>query len=120
MVEPVLDVETRSVRVMAQLDNPGLKFRPGMSADVAAVVRRRDNALTVPSEAVFASGSDAFVFVVKADSSVTRQALELGTRLPNAVEVIAGLEVNSVVVKAGHQKLFEGAKVMPMQNREAP
>ena len=120
VVEPVLDVETRSVRVMAQLDNPGLKFRPGMSADVAAVLRRRDNALTVPSEAVFASGSDAFVFVVKADSSVTRQALELGTRLPDAVEVIAGLEANAVVVKAGHQKLFEGAKVIPTQTRETP
>ena len=120
VVEPILEVETRSARVMAQLDNPGFKFRPGMSADVAAVLERRDNALTVPSEAVFVSGSDAFVFVVKADSSVTRQALELGTRLPDAVEVIAGLEANAVVVKAGHQKLFEGAKVMPMQNLETP
>ncbi len=120
VVEPILEVETRSARAMAQLDNPGLKFRPGMSADVTALLGRRDNALTVPSEAVFVSGSDAFVFVVKADSSVTRQVLKLGTRLPDAVEVVAGLEANAVVVRAGHQKLFEGAKVMPMQNRETP
>jgi len=120
VVEPILDVETRSVQVMVRLDNPGLKFRPGMSADVSAVLSQRDNALTVPSEAVFVSGSDAFVFVVQADSSVTRQALELGTRLPDAVEVLAGLEANAVVVRAGHQKLFEGAKVMPMQSQETP
>ena len=38
VVEPALDEKTRSVRVMARLDNPNHKFRPGMSADVSAVL----------------------------------------------------------------------------------
>ena len=89
-----------------------------MSADVSAVLRVQNNALTVPSEAVFASGSDVFVFVVKEDSTVSRKALILGTRLSDVVEVISGLEPNAVVVRAGHQKLYEGAKVMAVQSQE--
>ncbi|MFT5366275.1 MAG: membrane fusion protein (multidrug efflux system) [Candidatus Latescibacterota bacterium] len=119
VVEPALDEKTRSVRVMVRLDNPGEKFRPGMSADVSAVLSERAEALTVPNEAVFVSGSDAFVFVVKADSTVTRRALVLGTRMADVVEVTSGLLPHEVVVKAGHQKLYETAKVMPVQSQEA-
>jgi len=119
VVEPILDEKTRSARVMARLENPGGKFRPGMSADVSAVLSERESALTVPNEAVFVSGSDAYVFVVKPDSVVTRRALTLGTRLADVVEVTSGLSPKEVVVRAGHQKLYEGAKVMPVQSQEA-
>jgi hypothetical protein len=48
---------------------------------------------------------------------VTRSALTLGTRLPDAVEVVKGLEPGMTVVRTGHQKLFEGAKVVPVASR---
>jgi membrane fusion protein (multidrug efflux system) len=113
-IEPVLDPETRNARIVARVPNPARKFRPGMSADVSAVLSERSNAITVPNEAVFASGNQSFVFVVKPDSTATRVPITLGTRLTDVVEVVQGLEPGSEVVKAGHQKLYEGAKVMPM------
>jgi membrane fusion protein (multidrug efflux system) len=113
-IEPVLDPETRNARIVARVPNPARKFRPGMSADVSAVLSERPNAITVPNEAVFASGNQSFVFVVKPDSTATRVPITLGTRLTDVVEVVQGLEPGSEVVKAGHQKLYEGAKVMPM------
>jgi hypothetical protein len=45
--------------------------------------------------------------------------LTLGTRMADVVEVMSGLSANEVVVRAGHQKLYEGAKVMPVQSQEA-
>ncbi len=119
VVDPVLDPATRSARIVARLRNPGGKFRPGMSANVSALLGQRANALTIPSEAVFAEGDQSYVYVVKADSTVTRSALTLGTRLPDAVEVVKGLEPGMRVVRAGHQKLFEGAKVVPITSRPA-
>jgi len=119
VVDPVLDEATRSARVMARLRNPGGKFRPGMSANVSAVLSQRANAITIPDEAVFAEGDQSFVYVVKADSTVTRSALTLGTRLAGAVEVTKGLLPGMRVVRAGHQKLFEGAKVNPIASQEA-
>ena len=119
VIEPALDLETRSARVIARVKNPGGKFRPGMSANIIAILSQRQNALTIPSEAVFAQGDDFFAYVVKDDSTVTRTALTLGIRLPGTVEVLKGLDENMQVVRAGHQKLYEGAKVFPVSSREA-
>jgi membrane fusion protein, multidrug efflux system len=112
-VEPVLDPVTRSARVVARVANPGRKFRPGMSANVSAELGRRPGAVTIPSEAVFASGNQSFVFIVKADSTVTRVPVTLGTHYSDVVEIREGLTTGTVVVRAGHQKLFEGAHVFP-------
>jgi len=117
VVDPVLDPTTRTARIVARLRNPGGKFRPGMSANVSAVLGQRAKALTIPSEAIFAEGDQSYAYVVKADSTVTRSALTLGTRTPDAVEVVKGLEPGQRVVRAGHQKLFEGAKVIPVASR---
>jgi len=117
VIEPVLDPTTRSARVVARVANPERKFRPGMSADISAVLSERANALIIPNEAVFASGNQSFVFIVKPDSTAARVALTLGTRLADVVEVVRGLEPGMQVVRAGHQKLFDGAKVMPITSQ---
>jgi membrane fusion protein (multidrug efflux system) len=114
-VEPVLEAATRSGRVVARLSNPEGMLRPGMSAAVFATLAVREGATTIPSEAVFAAGDQSFVFVVKPDSTVVRTAVRLGTRTASAVEVIGGLEPGTPVVRAGHQKLFDGAKVMAIR-----
>jgi membrane fusion protein (multidrug efflux system) len=118
VVEPILDAATRSARVVARVRNPERKFRPGMSANVAAVLSQRENAVTVPSEAVFIDGAQPYVFIVADDSTVSRRALVLGTRLPDVVEVTNGLSVGEQIVRAGHQKLFDGAKVAPAADEQ--
>jgi membrane fusion protein (multidrug efflux system) len=115
VIEPVLDPRTRNASIVARVQNPEGLFRPGMSADVTAILAQRDRALTIPSEAVFAEGNQILVYVVREDSTVARTLLTLGTRLPDVVEVLGGLEEGARVVRAGHQKLFEGAKVMPVE-----
>jgi len=120
VIEPVLDPGTRSARVIARVSNPGRKFRPGMSANVSAVLSERPNAVTIPNEAVFASGNQSFVFVVKPDSTAARVPITLGTRLPDVVEVVRGLESGEEIVRAGHQKLFDGARVMPIAAQGSP
>lgn len=114
VIEPLVDQATRRMKVIAAIDNPGGKFRPGMSANVTVVLGERPNALVIPSEAVFVEGDQALVFVIQADSTVARTPVELGTRLRENVEVLNGLAAGTMVVRAGHQKLFPGAKVMPI------
>jgi membrane fusion protein, multidrug efflux system len=114
VVEPVLDADSRSARILARVRNPGRKMRPGMSANIVTVLSERPNALTVPSEAIFVDGNQSYVFAIKPDSTVTRVPVQLGTRMSARVEVTSGLERDMRVVRAGHQKLFEGARVMPI------
>jgi membrane fusion protein (multidrug efflux system) len=118
VIEPVIDAATRSARVIARVPNPERRFRPGMSANVTAILSERPNALTIPNEAVFGSGDQSFVFIVKPDSTVARVPLTLGTRMADAVEVVEGLKQGMTVVRAGHQKLFDGGKVLPLPHQE--
>lgn len=118
VVEPVVDPATRSVKIIARVSNSSRRFRPGMSANVWAVLSERKNALMIPDEAVFAEGDQNLVYLVKPDSTVTRTIVTLGTRLKDAVEVLKGLEPGAKIVRAGHQKLFEGAKVIPVPHQE--
>lgn len=119
VIEPILDSATRSARIIARVENPGRKFRAGMSANVSVILSERSQALTIPNESVFASGNETFVFVVQPDSIVARVSIKLGTRSAEVVEVLQGLEPGMKVVRAGHQKLFEGAKVMPVSSQGA-
>jgi membrane fusion protein (multidrug efflux system) len=119
-IEPVINPDTRNVRVVARVPNPGRRFLPGMSANIAAVLGVRPNAITIPSEAIFATGNMSFVFLVKPDSTVAQTAVELGTRMADLVEVISGLESGARVVRAGHQKLYNGARVMATATHQGP
>ena len=114
VVDPVVDAGTRTLRLVARIPNPGYRLRPGMSADVSVTLAERAQALSVPDEAVFAEGNQSFVYVVKPDSTVARAAVALGSRDSMQVEVVSGLAAGARVIRAGHHKLYEGAKVMPV------
>jgi membrane fusion protein (multidrug efflux system) len=114
VVNPILDPASRTVQVVAEVPNRDRRLRPGMSADVSATLEQRSGALTVPDEAVFAQGDQSYVYVVKADSTVVRSAVGLGTRDSERVEIVQGLKAGDRVVTAGYQKLFDGAKVVPV------
>jgi membrane fusion protein, multidrug efflux system len=114
VIEPQLDPVTRNIGIVARVDNADELLRPGMSATVTAVMQERAQALTVPSGAVFVEGGQAFVYVIKPDSVVTRTPVILGTRLAGIVEVTSGVSDGQQVVRAGHQKLYDGAKVAPV------
>ena len=116
MVDPVLDPETRSATVIARVPNPDNSLRPGMSADISVDLATHPDAVTVPSEAIFSEGNDNLVYAVGPDSSVVRTVVKTGIRLPAAVQILEGLTPGMTVVTAGHQKLYPGAKVMPVNS----
>jgi len=114
VISPVLDRASRSASIVALVDNPDRRLRPGMSAEVTVVLAQRPGALTVPAEAVFFQGQQAFVYRIDEEQAVEMAPVSLGSRGARVVEVTGGLEAGQQVVRAGHQKLFPGAKVMPI------
>ncbi len=114
VVEPIVDTETRTVHVVAEIPNPSGHLRSGMSANVAVTLAMRPNALVVPDEAIFAEGAQTFVYVVGDSGTVAKTAVSVGSRDDSRAEIVSGLSAGQKVVSAGHQKLYDGAKVMPM------
>ncbi len=109
-VDPLIDANGRSVGIRGCIDNRQRQLRPGMFARVNTVFGVREQALTVPEEAIVPQGGRAFVVKIvpgdKPDTLVAqRVAVKTGVRQPGKVEITEGLEAGDTVVTAGHQRL---------------
>jgi membrane fusion protein (multidrug efflux system) len=114
VVDPIVDPDTRTVHLLAELPNPGWVLKPGLSADVSVTLAERKRALIIPDEAVFAEGNANYVYVVQPDTTVMRAAVQLGSRDSSRVEILSGLSPGQMVVRTGHQKLYPGAHIMTL------
>lgn len=99
-LQPVLDAATRTLRVRLELANPDHALRPEMHADVEFEGPRRER-LVVPQSAVLAAGRASFVFRALGDGRFRPQAIEVGSRIGDEVEVLAGLAEDDTIVRAG-------------------
>ena len=100
---------SRAFRVRAVLPNPELELPAGMFMHVSVVLEERP-AVLIPEQAVLAEGGRTYAFVV-ADGRAERREIRLGQREAGTVEVLDGLAAYELVVRAGLQRLRDGAMV---------
>lgn len=109
-IDPLVDANGRSVGVRGCIDNRQQQLRPGMFARVSAVFGERNNAITVPEEAIVPQGGRQFVLRLvpgpDANTLVTQRVeVKVGVRRPGKVEILTGLNQGDRVVTAGQQRL---------------
>lgn len=98
-IYPSLDPETRTARVRITLANPGLRLKEGMFANVT-VQGTGGATLTVPSEAVIATG-DRTVVITRRDGAFIPVEVRTGRVANGFTEILEGLEVGENVVLSG-------------------
>lgn len=124
-VDPLVDAETRNVRIQATMPNRGEKLRPGMFVNVAVALPARRQVLAIPATAVLHAPYGDSVFVVADDNAarggkaVRQQFVRLGERRGDFVAVADGLSKGETVVSTGVFKLRNGQAVV-VDNRLAP
>ena len=109
-IDPVIDPDTRSVVVRAQLPNPDRRLRPGMLLNVAIETAPRA-ALSVPELAVIGEGDRRFVYLLDAQGKAKRTDVRTGARMAGRIEIVSGLRAGQKVVTEGVIKLTDGMKV---------
>ena len=109
-LSPTLDPISRSADVEIVIDNADQLLRPGMFAKVSLIVRRSDDALLAPRQAVLSQGKTAAVFVVK-EGKAHRQEVALGLQSGDEVEILGQLDDETTIVVAGHHDLKDKAAV---------
>jgi membrane fusion protein, multidrug efflux system len=119
-IDPVVDPNSRSVKLRAQVANPDHRLRPGQFARVRLQSRGDRQALLVPEQALMQSGEERFVYTV-VDGKAKRTVVRTGTRVPGKVEVTAGLAAGDVVITAGQAKpmMADGMPVMVLPGADA-
>jgi len=116
-VEPLVDLDTRSLTVRAQSPNPDGILVPGAFADVEIVVRRIEDALAVPTRAVIPELGGKKVFVVEGGQAQPR-SVETGLRTAELVEVTEGLQPNDRVIVTAIQRMRTGLPVEIQQEEK--
>jgi membrane fusion protein (multidrug efflux system) len=123
-VSPLVDAETRQVKVRATVPNPGQKLRPGMFVNVEVGLPARQKVLAIPATAVLYAPYGDSVFIVEdaanREGKVLRQQfVRLGLKRGDFVAVTSGLREGQTVVSTGAFKLRNGQPVV-VDNTLAP
>ena len=100
LISPVLEEATRTAQVRLEFENQDLALKPEMYADVA-IESDLGERLALPESAVLASGTRYIVFVAQGEGYFEPREVRLGVRLPDIVEVLAGLSEGDRVVTSG-------------------
>jgi len=109
-VAPVFDAATRTAVMEIEVPNPGYRLKPGMYARVSLTADRRDNALTVPRNAIVDIEGKHGVYVVDGQT-VRFKEVRTGLQDPERVEVLNGLDEGQKVVTVGALALRDGDKI---------
>jgi multidrug efflux pump subunit AcrA (membrane-fusion protein) len=109
-VSPVVDISTRTKKVILAFDQADARINPGMFARLRLSTRTYQNVVTVPSGAITEIRGQQGVYVHERD--VVRFAeVETGVTVDGETEIRRGVEEGERVVIQGQQFLSDGARV---------
>lgn len=115
VIDPQVDMSTRSVQVRARIPNPQQRLRPGMFAQVLLTFGQEDRAFLIPEEAVMPKQDRTYVYVTQ-DGTAQQREVTLGTRTRGFVQVLDGLTDQDTVVRLGHHKLQNGDPILTLSS----
>jgi cobalt-zinc-cadmium efflux system membrane fusion protein len=95
-ISPMLDRDTRSARVVAEIANDSGAWRPGSFVTGAVAVEQVPVALAVPATAIQTMGAEQVVFV-RTGEGFARRRLTPGRSDNRNVEAVAGLKPGEVI-----------------------
>jgi len=106
----VVNEETRTMTVRAEVENKEHRLKPGMFADVAILLNGGCRMLVVPEAAILDDGREKIVFVEENDGCYRRRKIETGDLDGDCRQVLSGVEAGEKVVVKGNYQLYSKLK----------
>ncbi len=110
-----IDPTTGTIKLKSVFENKDNKLWPGQFVNVRLQIDVLHNAVTVPSIAVQRSANGLFVYLLKPDSTVAVQPVEIGQDDGQYVVITKNLDEGAQVVTNGQSRLQNGTKVSVTQ-----
>ena len=124
-IDPVLNSSTRTVEVRTTLQNKDGIFKPGMfiEGQVSVVTGTKSETITIPSSAVLWTGERSVVYRKPnpLEPVFEMQEVQLGTKIGDRYEVVAGLSNGDEIVTNGTFTIDAAAQLQgkkSMMNQE--
>lgn len=109
--DPLVDPQTGTFGVRAELANPNQKLLPGQFTRVKLLLDVRERSIVVPRKALSIEKGGAFIYVIRRDDTAEKRFVQTGPEIGNKVVVERGLGENERVVIEGYHKLVPGVSV---------
>jgi multidrug efflux system membrane fusion protein len=110
-VENAIDPATNTLSVKAQFPNTDEFLWPSQFVNVVMTLRVDPDATVIPTVAVQMNQEGAYVWVVKADSTVEMRPITVTRQLGQAMVVEGALKAGEKIVTEGQLRLESGTKV---------
>lgn len=112
-VAAAVDSISRTVAVRARLSTVRRALRIGEAVVGRITIGTRDDAVTVPVEALVPDGEALRVFVIDRSGRAQARRVTVGGRTERVAEITSGLAPGECVVTDGAYGLVDGARVLP-------
>ena len=89
--------KNQSLIVRLKLENPSLKYRPGMRVKISFPTPAHANALLVPQQALVEEEGKYFLFTIE-NGLTQKRSVDVGIMKDDVVEIMSGVEENQSVV----------------------
>jgi len=109
-IDNQVDTTTGTVKLRASFDNKDNALFPNQFVNAKLLVETQHNVVLVPTPAIQRNSQQAFVYVIKSDSTAAVQNITTGTTDGNITSV-QGIPAGTVVAINGFDKLQDGVKV---------
>lgn len=109
-VDPVLDATTRTLRVVATVDNPELMLRPGMFVRTEIVKDAHADVVVVPKQLVVKRQNRDVVFVEEGARAQMRE-VETGLESRDSIEIVSGVEAGDRLITSNYETLRPRTRV---------
>ena len=110
-IDNAIDQATGTIRLKAEFANADDRLWPGQFVNARLLADTLRGAVAVPSIAVQHGPAGLFVYVVKPDSTVAMQTVELRQDDGTTAVIASGLDEGAQVVTSGQSRLQAGARV---------
>jgi RND family efflux transporter MFP subunit len=105
--------DTRTMHTEVDVPNTDGALVPGLYAEATLSLEQKQNALSVPLQAVNRNGDQASVFVVGSGNKLEQRQVTLGIETANDAEVTSGLSEDNLIVVSDRSGLKSGQIVNP-------
>lgn len=102
--------QTGLFQIKAMLDE-GAALPSGVAVKLIAITDKAENALTIPTAAIYYDAGASYVYIHSADGKAVKTPITLGIVTNQSAEVTAGLTAADEVITTWHPNLIDGVIV---------
>jgi membrane fusion protein, multidrug efflux system len=112
VIDNQVDQTTGTVKLKAEFPNENLQLWPGQFVNVRLLIETLSRIVVVPTAAIQRGPNGTFVYVVRADDTVTVRQVTVKQQNDQEAAVAEGLNASEIVVTSGFGRLREGEHVI--------